>query len=62
MRKCDHIAAELSDALDGEVPVWKLVRIRMHLAVCRPCRRLRESLDRTVGTLQALRDRPPADT
>jgi anti-sigma factor RsiW len=59
MPSCDQIARELSDALDGDVPFWRLMQIRMHLALCRRCQRLNESLERTVESLRGLADLPP---
>ena len=58
MRSCDQIAEELSDALDGALPLWRRLQIRLHLALCPPCARMRRSLERTVDLLHALRDDP----
>jgi hypothetical protein len=46
-----------SDHLDGEkLPFWESFKVRLHLLVCPPCRRVRRSLDATRGALSALRD------
>lgn len=59
MMSCDEVARELSDALDGELSLWRRLQIRMHLAMCKVCRRVSASLGRTVDTLHSLRDEPP---
>lgn len=61
MPSCDQIARELSDALDGDVPFWRLMQIRTHLAMCRKCRDLESSLERTVGVLGSLSEMPLED-
>jgi predicted anti-sigma-YlaC factor YlaD len=59
MMSCDEVARELSDALDGELSLWRRFQIRLHLAMCKVCRQVAASLERTVETLHALRDEPP---
>lgn len=60
MLSCDQVARELSDALDGEVSLWRQLQIRMHLAMCQVCREVASSLERTVDVLHDLRDEPPS--
>jgi hypothetical protein len=50
----------MSDALDGApVPWWARPLVRLHLAVCPGCMRMRRSLDATRDALLALRDVDP---
>lgn len=50
----------MSDALDGApVPWWARPLVRLHLAVCPSCMRMRRSLDATRDALSALRDADP---
>ncbi|MFW6067196.1 MAG: anti-sigma factor family protein [Myxococcota bacterium] len=60
MLSCDQVARELSDALDRELPVWRRLQIHAHLAMCKACRGMARSLERTVDLLHELRDEPPA--
>ena len=59
MLSCDQVARELSDAIDGETPLWTRMQMRLHLAMCRTCRRVAGSLEHTVDVLHSLRDVPP---
>jgi len=56
MLSCNQVQRLLSDALDGELPPLTRLRLRLHLALCRPCAAVRDSLERTVNCLNALRD------
>lgn len=58
MLLCNSVRRDLSDALDGKLPPWRLAVIRLHLAVCTQCKAIARSLDRTVSLLHALRDEP----
>ena len=59
MLDCKRTHENLSDALDGALPWWKRVLMRMHLGVCPMCRRTSHSLERAVDTVASLRDLPP---
>jgi predicted anti-sigma-YlaC factor YlaD len=59
MMSCDEVARELSDALDGELSLWRMTQVRLHLAMCKMCREVKASLERTVHVLHTLRDEPP---
>lgn len=61
MLLCDGVRRDLSDALDGKLPAWRVAVIRMHLAVCEPCEAIARSLKRTVDLLHELRDEPVPD-
>jgi len=62
MLDCKRTHENLSDALDGALPWWKRVLMRLHLGICPGCARSAKSLKDTVETLGALRDSlPPRD-
>jgi hypothetical protein len=48
---CEEAARELSDAIDGELPLLRRLRLRMHLILCRPCAAMEASLRDTVQLL-----------
>jgi hypothetical protein len=54
---CRGARTGFSDHLDGEkLPFWASLKVRCHLLICPPCRRVRRSLDATRDALSALRD------
>jgi predicted anti-sigma-YlaC factor YlaD len=58
MLRCDQVARELSDAIDGEAPRARRLLIRLHLLVCGKCRRMETALRRTRELLGRLADEP----
>ncbi len=56
-KPCAMVRAHFSDHLDGEeVGGGTSLLVRMHLAICPPCRRMHRSLRATRDALGALRD------
>jgi hypothetical protein len=54
---CHGARTGFSCHLDGQkLPFWVSFKVRFHLMVCPPCRRLHRSLDATRDALGALRD------
>lgn len=37
MLKCKDVAARASALIDGELPFWDVLQIRLHLAICKGC-------------------------
>lgn len=62
MLDCKRTHENLSDALDGALPWWKRILMRLHLGICPGCARSAKSLKDTVDTLGGLRDVPPPRT
>lgn len=50
----------MSDAVDGALPWWRRIVLRIHLFLCPPCRRSDARLHEAVDALASLRDVPPA--
>jgi len=44
MKNCKEISELVSRSLDESLPVWKQMQIKMHLAMCRGCRRFSQQL------------------
>jgi len=59
MMSCRDVAELASAHLDGQLSTGQRVRIRMHLAMCRHCRRLVRQLRATVRALAGVRDLEP---
>jgi anti-sigma factor RsiW len=59
MLDCKHTHESLSDALDGALPWWRRVLMRVHLRVCPGCARTERSLRASQEALRGLRDLPP---
>lgn len=51
---CEETGARLSDHLEHELGPREERRVRRHLAWCRPCRAVFESLSRVVEDVRAL--------
>lgn len=47
--KCHEVSDRASALIDGELPWWQALRLRMHLFVCEACARF-------VGQLRVTRD------
>jgi predicted anti-sigma-YlaC factor YlaD len=58
---CDVARRHMSDDLDDALPWHTRAFVRVHLAVCRPCQRVRRQLKDTVTLLRELKDEPVAD-
>jgi anti-sigma factor RsiW len=60
--RCREVRAQMSDYLDGELDPRAASGVDRHLRWCPNCRRMLESLRRTVAGLRALGDLPtPAE-
>lgn len=51
---CQETGDRLSDYLDGELEGRGLTRIRRHLARCKRCQAMLESMQRTLAQLRSL--------
>jgi anti-sigma factor RsiW len=51
----------LSDYIDGDLDPRERDRVERHVGMCPQCRRLLETLKRTVAGLMGLRDAPTGD-
>lgn len=54
MPTCRVVRRLLSDAADHQLPWWASAMVRLHLALCAPCRSVDASLRRTLEALAAL--------
>ena len=54
--RCEEIAGQLSEFLDGDLDPPAAARVAVHLARCEGCARLEDELARLVRALHA---RPP---
>ncbi|CAA0109894.1 Uncharacterised protein [Zhongshania aliphaticivorans] len=54
MLNCKQFTDLASDHIDQQHSGWKLIKIRMHLIICRHCRRFNRHLDRSRQTGAAL--------
>lgn len=54
MATCRETRARLSDYLDGELDARTWTRVKRHLARCKRCQAMLESLTRTLEQLRAL--------
>jgi anti-sigma factor RsiW len=61
MRHCRQVSEELSDVVDGSLPLYKRLAARLHLWVCPPCRATEHSLRFTRDVLRKLSCAPLAD-
>lgn len=57
MLACEEVYRDSSDAIDGELPGWRRLQIRLHLSMCERCRDMMGSLERTVALLRRMRPR-----
>ena len=61
MMMCRDAADAMTDADEGALAGWRLVKYRAHMAICPFCRAHKQQLDTTVSTLRALPKDPPSD-
>jgi predicted anti-sigma-YlaC factor YlaD len=54
MLTCRQCRSALSDLHDGQISGVYRWLVKLHLFVCRPCRRVNASLHQTVSKLRAL--------
>ena len=60
--RCRDTRAHMSGYLEGELDGKIAARVKRHIRWCPNCGRMLANLSRTIGALQALRDRPtPGD-
>lgn len=52
MPSCRELAEHASEYLDGELPLWRRLGFRLHLAICRACEAFLEQLAMTRRTLR----------
>lgn len=52
---CREVIDLLDDDLDGVLPVSQELKLKLHLFVCRSCRRFLRTYRRTVGVVRRLR-------
>ena len=55
---CREVTNFLSDYLDGSLPLRQRLMFRLHLLVCRDCRRYLDSFAATVKLTHSLGERP----
>jgi predicted anti-sigma-YlaC factor YlaD len=58
---CRDVTEFLSDYLDGELPLRQRVSFKLHLLLCRDCRRYLRSFATTIKLTQSLRVQSAAD-
>lgn len=58
MLTCREIAELVTDYLEGRMGLGDRMRFRMHVAMCKPCRRYVEQMRQTIAALGQL----PPDT
>jgi predicted anti-sigma-YlaC factor YlaD len=51
---CKDVAEFLSDYLDGELPLRQRLTFKLHLLLCRDCRRYLQSFAATIKLTQSL--------
>ena len=56
---CRDAALLISQATDRQLPPWDRAAVRLHLSICRPCRRFRGQLSLLRRILILFRDHPP---
>ena len=54
MASCQETGERISDYVDGELEGRSLARVRRHLARCKRCQAMLESLQRTLEQLRSL--------
>jgi predicted anti-sigma-YlaC factor YlaD len=58
---CREVTEFLSDYLDGELPLRQRLTFKLHLLLCRDCRRYLQSFATTIELTRSLGDRTTAD-
>ena len=51
MVSCKDVSTKAGDYLDGELPLWSRVEIRLHIFFCQHCRRYLHQVELAVGAL-----------
>ena len=59
MLDCRRAHDSLSASIDGTLPWWKRILLRVHLRICPGCARTDQSLRKCHGVVASLRDVPP---
>lgn len=54
MLSCRDVTETASDYLERELGWWPRLRFKMHLAMCRHCRRYVKQIKATIGLLRAI--------
>jgi len=52
---CREVIDLLDDDLEGVLPLSQELKLKLHLFLCRSCRRFRRTYRRTVGVVRRLR-------
>lgn len=60
MLSCKHIVDLGTDYLDQELGFWKKTEMKMHLMICRHCRRYMKQLKQTIAMLSRWRLKQPS--
>jgi anti-sigma factor RsiW len=60
MMSCKEVTEAATDYLDGNLPFWRKMALRMHVAMCRHCRAFLDQLRKTVALLGQLPQAPVA--
>lgn len=60
MLSCKHIVDLGTDYLDQELGFWKKTEMKMHLLICRHCRRYMKQLKQTIAMLSRWRLKQPS--
>lgn len=55
MFKCSEVTEMASDYVDRNLGWWTRTQLRMHVALCRHCRRYVEQIEATMALLRDLR-------
>jgi len=59
---CPTVRLQLSDAHDGVLPRWQTRLVHAHVASCKVCGPVADSLSATIANLHALRDEPAGES
>lgn len=60
MLSCKHIVDLGTDYLDQELGFWKKTEMKMHLMICRHCRRYMKQLKLTIAMLSRWQLKQPS--
>ena len=58
MMSCKEVAELSTEYLEGSLPFWRRMAVRMHLAMCRRCPAFMDQLRKTIELLGRLPPEP----
>lgn len=61
MLTCQEFTDQISDHLEGDLPLAKRLGFMMHLAICKNCRLYRDQIANVAAMLGSLRAEAPDD-